>query len=284
MTSARDLLGLVKFSHSIFALPFALVSAWVAAAGVPALDRLAWIVVCAVTARTCAMATNRYVDRRLDAQNPRTASREIPRGAVSPRGASMLAIGSGAAFLASAWFLGPWCGALAPPVLAVLVGYSFAKRFTAAAHLWLGASLALAPLGAWVAVRGAPDGDVAVPLLLAFAVATWVAGFDLIYACQDAEFDRERGLHSVPARFGTSTALRVSVLLHVVTVAALAAFGARAELGTWYWLALAAGAALLVWQHRIVRPDDLSRVDAAFFTANGWVGVALLAGVVADLA
>jgi 4-hydroxybenzoate polyprenyltransferase len=283
VSSSADLLRLVRFSHSVFALPFALASAWVAAGGVPPLDRLAWIVVCAVAARTSAMAFNRWVDRDIDAANPRTAGREIPRGAVAPRVALGLALASGVGFVAAAFALGPWCGALSFPVLALLLGYSYAKRFTWVCHLWLGACLALAPLGAWVAVLGAPTGDLSVPLLLAAAVVTWVAGFDLVYACQDAAFDRERGLHSIPARFGLARALAVSAALHVATTAAFVAFGLAAGLGAGFWLALAAAVALLVWQHRIVRPDDLSRVDAAFFTANGWVGVALLCGVLVDL-
>jgi len=283
LSTAADLLRLVRFSHSVFALPFALMAAWIAAGGVPPLERLAWILVCAVAARTSAMAFNRWVDRGLDARNPRTATRELPRGAVSPRAALALTALSGGVFVAAAFALGAWCGWLSLPVLALLLGYSVAKRFTWACHLWLGLCLALAPLGAWTAVLGSPSGDLAVPLLLAAAVVTWVAGFDLVYASQDAAFDRAAGLHSLPARFGVARALLVSTWLHVVTVVCLAAFGARAGLGVGYWCALAGASALLVWQHRIVRPHDLSRADAAFFTANGWVGVALLAGLLVDV-
>ncbi len=283
MSAAADLLRLVRFSHSIFALPFALMAAWLAADGVPPLERLALILVCAVAARTSAMAFNRWVDRGLDARNPRTATRELPRGAVTPRAALALAALSGGVFVGAAFALGAWCGWLSLPVLALLLGYSVAKRFTWACHLWLGVCLALAPLGAWTAVLGSPSGDLAVPLLLAAAVVTWVAGFDLVYASQDAAFDRAAGLHSLPARFGVARALSVSAWLHVATVVCLAAFGARAGLGLGYWCALAGASALLVWQHRIVRPGDLSRADAAFFTANGWVGVALLAGLLVDV-
>ncbi len=283
MSTAADLLRLVRFSHSIFALPFALIAAWLAADGVPPTMRLVWILVCAVAARTSAMAFNRFIDRDVDAANPRTVAREIPRGAVSARAALALALGSGALFVAAAFALGPWCGWLSLPVLALLLGYSVAKRFTFAAHLWLGVCLGLAPLGAWTAVLGSPSGDLAVPLLLAASVMTWVAGFDLVYASQDADFDRAAGLHSLPARFGVARALAVSSGLHVLTVVCLAAFGTRAGLGAGFWCALAGASALLVWQHRIVRPDDLSRANAAFFTANGWVGVALLAGVLVDV-
>ncbi|QDU85344.1 4-hydroxybenzoate octaprenyltransferase [Planctomycetes bacterium Pla163] len=284
MTGAADYLGLVRFSHSVFALPFALASAWVASGGVPDGRRLAWIVVCAVAARTSAMAYNRFVDRDVDAVNPRTRGREIPSGAVPARNALALALVAGALFVAGAWMLGPWCGWISLPVLALLLGYSHAKRFTWICHLWLGLCLAIAPLGAWLAVAGEPGPGFLVPSLLAAAVLTWVAGFDLIYACQDAEFDRAQGLASIPARFGVGRSLAISASLHLVTVAALVAFGVEAGLGAPFWVALVACAALLVWQHRIVRPSDLSRVNAAFFTANGWVGVALFAGVVTDLA
>jgi 4-hydroxybenzoate polyprenyltransferase len=279
----RASLSLVAFSHSVFALPFALASAWVAARGRPELSTLAWIVVCAVAARTAAMGFNRLVDRRFDAANPRTAGRELPRGALSPVQVRWLVAGSAGLFLWGAWQLNPLAGRLAPAVLVLLGAYSYCKRFTWAGHLVLGLCLALAPLGAWIGVRGAFDGPLAPPLWLAAAVATWVFGFDLIYACQDAEFDRRAGLHSIPARFGLRAALRLSSALHVGTVALLAAFAASARLGLAFATALAGAAALLWWQHRLVAPDDLSRVDRAFFTLNGWVGVVLFAGVVLDL-
>lgn len=277
-------LSLVKFSHSVFALPFALASAWLAAGGVPAGRVLGWIVVCAVAARTAAMAFNRLVDRRLDAANPRTAGRELPAGKLHPAAVATLVVASAAVFVAGAFALNPLCGLLSFPVLAVLLGYSLVKRWSWLAHGVLGLSLGLAPLGAWVAVRGDLEGDLVPPLLLAAAVLAWVAGFDLIYACQDAEHDRGAGLHSVPARFGIARALLASSALHVITVALLAAFGLRAELGLAYWVVLGIAAVLLAWQHRIVAPDDFSRVDMAFFTLNGWVGVALFAGLAVDLA
>jgi len=276
-------LSLVKFSHSIFALPFALQGAWLAAGGVPKWWTLALIVLCAVAARTAAMAFNRLADRRLDAANPRTASRELPVGALSPaRVAVMVAIAS-AAFVAGAFALNPLCGWLSPAILVVLLGYSFVKRFSALAHGVLGLSLALAPLGAWLAVRGDFGGDLRPALLLAAGVLAWVVGFDLIYACQDAEHDRAAGLHSVPARFGIPFALRLSALLHLLCVALFVLEGLTAGLTAPFWVALALAAALLVWEHRLVSPDDLSRVNLAFFTLNGWVGVGLFLGVAIDL-
>ena len=281
--SVADWLRLVRFSHSVFALPFALAAAWLASGGAPPARVLLWIVFCAVAARTAAMAFNRLVDRRLDAENPRTRERELVRGVISPRAVLALVVFSSAAFVAGAYALNPLCGRLAFPVLAVLLGYSLTKRVSWLAHAVLGLALALAPLGAWLAVRGSFEGDLAPPLLLAAAVLLWVLGFDLIYACQDAEHDRAVGLHSIPARFGLRGALGASSAAHVATVLLLAAFGLRAELGAAWWAVLAVAAVLLVWQHRIVAPDDLSRVDVAFFTLNGWVGVALFLGLALDL-
>jgi 4-hydroxybenzoate polyprenyltransferase len=278
-----DWLRLVRFSHSVFALPFALAAAWLASGGLPAPRVLALVVVCAVAARTAAMAFNRLVDRRLDAENPRTRGRELPSGVLRPRAVGALSASAAAVFVAGAFALNPLCGMLAPPVLAVLLGYSLMKRVSWLSHAVLGLALGLAPLGAWLAVTGSFTGDLAPPLLLAAAVVVWVGGFDLIYACQDAEHDRRAGLRSVPARFGVAGALAASSAAHAVTVALLVAFGLRAELGLAWWIVLAVAAALLVWQHRMVKPDDLSRVDVAFFTLNGWVGVALFLGLAVDV-
>jgi 4-hydroxybenzoate polyprenyltransferase len=275
--------SLVKLGHSVFALPFALASAWLAAGGVPHARTLVLIVVCAVAARTAAMGFNRLADRRFDAANPRTRARELPSGTLRPTSVALLVALSAALFVAGAFLLNPLAGWLSLPVLAVLLGYSLVKRVSWLAHGVLGASLALAPLGAWVAVLGRIDGRAVVPLLLAGAVACWVAGFDLIYACQDARFDAEHGLHSVPARFGVGAALAASGALHALTVAFLGLFAWRAGLGWIFGVALALATALLVWQHAIVSPRDLSRVDVAFFTLNGWVGVGLFAGVVLDM-
>ena len=276
-------LSLVKFSHSIFALPFALQGAWLAAGGVPESSTLALIVLCAVAARTAAMAFNRLIDRRIDAANPRTSSREIPAGVIPAGRVGLMVALSAVVFVAGAFALNPLCGWISPAILAVLLGYSFVKRFSAAAHGVLGLSLAIAPLGAWLAVTGSFAGDLRPVILLAAGVLTWVTGFDLIYACQDAEHDRRVGLHSVPARFGIEFALRLSALLHVLCVAFFVGEGIHAGLSVPFYAALGLATALLVWEHRLVAPDDLSRVNLAFFTLNGWVGVGLFLGVAIDL-
>lgn len=277
-------LRLVKFSHSIFALPFALMGAWLAAGGLPDPATLALIVVAAVAARTAAMAFNRFIDRDIDAGNPRTAGREIPSGQLSPGYAAGLTVAASAAFVGAAFALNSLAGMLSPAVLAVLLGYSLVKRFSSLVHFVLGLALGLAPLGAWIAVRGDFEGNL-LPVLLLFAtVWTWVAGFDLIYSCQDAEFDASRGLHSIPARLGIAGALRVSRALHVLSVAALVGVATTAGLGMVFWVAVAVAALLLAWEQSLVSADDLSRVDVAFFTLNGWVGVALFVGLALDMA
>jgi len=284
MKRLRPWFSLVKFSHSIFALPFALTSAWLAAGGLPEVRVLLWICVCAVAARTAAMGFNRWLDRGIDAENPRTSTREIPAGVLSAGAVLGLVVVSGAVFIGGAFALNPLAGKLSVPVLLVLLFYSAVKRFHWSAHAVLGLSLGLAPLGAWVAVRGDVAGNLAPPLLLAFAVLTWVFGFDLIYASQDADFDREAGLHSIPARFGIGASLRLSSLLHGLTVAALLLLAWQSGLGWIYLTAVGVASGLLVWQHRIVSPGDLSRADMAFFTLNGWVGIGLFLGTVLDLA
>jgi 4-hydroxybenzoate polyprenyltransferase len=283
VSGLRDYLRLVQFSHSVFALPFALQGAWLAHSGAPPLRVLALIVAAAVAARTAAMGFNRLADRSIDAANPRTRSRELPAGRIAPGKAVLLVALASAAFVAAAFALNPLAGALSLPVLGLLFAYSFVKRFSWTAHLVLGVAIAIAPLGAWIAVRGDLGGDLRPVLWLAGAVVTWVAGFDLIYACQDAEFDARAGLHSVPARFGLRAALRGSAVLHAATVACLAMVGITAGLSAIWAGAVALSAALLVVEHRLVSPRDLSRVDAAFFTVNGWVGVGLFLGLVADL-
>jgi 4-hydroxybenzoate polyprenyltransferase len=275
---------MVKFSHSVFALPFALMGAWLASGGLPRWRSLGLIVVAAVAARTAAMAFNRLVDRDIDADNPRTAVRELPSGALSPSYVAGLVVVSSAVFVLAAYLLNPLSAALSPLVLLVLLSYSLVKRFSSLVHFVLGIALGLAPLGAWIAVRGNFEGDLAIPLLLFGAVWTWVAGFDLIYSCQDAAFDASRGLHSLPAKLGIGRALVVSRLLHVATVLALVALGVRADLGAVYFGAAALAALLLVWEQSLVKADDLSRVDVAFFTVNGWVGIALFVGLAVDMA
>ncbi len=295
----RAYLELVRVSHTVFARPCAVIAALLAArrgidpelaAGVAGwLRPAAGILLCMVAARTAAMAFNRLVDRTIDAANPRTASRHLPRGDVGVAEVLGLVVASSAAFIAATLlFLPNWLPlVLSVPVLAWLLGYSYAKRFTALAHLWLGAALGFAPVAAWIALRGrtllASPADILPAAILGAAVTLWVAGFDIIYACQDAAFDAAHGLRSIPARLGVPRALSLAKWLHGITLVVLASLPAVVpELGWIYWTAWAAIAGLLVWEHALVRPDDLSRVNQAFFTANAAIGLLLLAAIAAD--
>lgn len=271
---------LVALPHTIFVLPFAFMGMLLGSGGRPTPHQAGWILAAMVGARTAAMSFNRIADRRIDAANPRTRDRPLPSGRLGLAWAvAVLAVSCGL-FVLAASMLSPLCLALSPLALAIILGYSYTKRFTWLTHLLLGLSLAVAPVGAWIAVNGPWS---AVPALLAGAVLCWTAGFDIIYACQDVGFDRSRGLRSIPARFGVARALRISSLLHVLMVAALVLMGAVAGLGTIYLAGLALTSAFLVYEHRLVRPDDLSRVNLAFFVMNGWVSVVLLAATVLDL-
>jgi 4-hydroxybenzoate polyprenyltransferase len=272
---------MVKFSHTLFALPFALAAAALAARGHGLSPwRLLGVVVAMAGARTAAMGFNRIADRQFDARNPRTAKREIPAGAISVRAAWTLTLVSAAVFVGAAAALGPLCLALSPVALVLLFGYSYTKRFTSLCHLFLGLAIASGPAGAWIAVRG--DFGWA-PGLLMIAVGAWIAGFDVLYALADRDFDRATGLHSIPARFGIGGSLVISALLHLVTVGALIALGPVAGLGVPYGLGVALVTALLGYEHAIVRPSDLSRLDMAFFNLNGYVSVAFLAATLADV-
>lgn len=268
---------MVKFSHSVFALPFALSGAVLAAIAHGITWRqILWIVVAMVGARNAAMGFNRLADHAIDARNPRTAGRELPRGVLS-RGAVWAAtLALAALFVVAAFQLNRLCGLLSPVALAVVFGYSFTKRLTWASHLVLGLSLAIAPVGGWLAVAGS---FALTPWLLALAVLLWVAGFDVIYACQDETFDREEGLQSIPARFGRRGALWSARSFHAGAMVALAAVGIAAALHPVYWAGLALIACILVWEHRLVRLDDLSKVGVAFFNANGIISVTYLAVV-----
>jgi 4-hydroxybenzoate polyprenyltransferase len=274
--------ALVSFSHTVFALPFA-ASAVVLAHAEPhaPLDarRLVAMLVCMVAARTSAMAFNRYLDRDVDAANPRTASRHIPAGKVSPGEALALTVGSGALFLAAAATLGPLTAVLAPVVLAVLLGYSYAKRFTWASHLWLGVALALAPGGAWLGMGARPGLGI---VLLMCAVVTWLFGFDVLYSLQDERFDREHGLSSVPARFGTGWALVLSALSHLATVTLLAATGIALHRGVCFGVAVVVAGAILAYEHVLVGTGNLAKIDKAFFDMNAYVSVGFFALVLAD--
>jgi 4-hydroxybenzoate polyprenyltransferase len=272
---------MIKFSHTVFALPFALAAAAIAAHGHGiTVGRLVAIVVAMVGARTAAMGFNRIADRHIDARNPRTAGRELPAGKVSLASAAVLTLASAALFVGAAAWLGPLCFALSPVALALVLGYSYTKRFTWLCHLFLGLAIAAGPGGAWIAVRG----DVAAPALwLMLAVATWIGGFDILYALADRDFDRSAGLHSIPARFGVRGALVASGLLHVVTVAAMVMLAGAGRLGVIYLIGVAVIAAILIWEHAIVRPGDLSRLNMAFFNLNGYVSVAFFVATLADV-
>jgi 4-hydroxybenzoate polyprenyltransferase len=274
-TDIREIGEMVVFKHSIFALPFAVISLVTAAApSWPTPATWLWVTVAMVAARTSAMAFNRLADHRIDADNPRTAGRALPAGRLD-RGFAWLVTGlSAMVFVVAAAALNPLCLALAPLTLAVLLGYSFAKRFTAASHIWLGFALGMAPIGAWIAITGRIAWQ---PVVLAGAVCLWVAGFDIIYSLQDEEFDRIHGLHSLPARLGGGTALGVARAAHGLAFAGFTVFAAAAGGGPLRLAAVAIAGALLAWQHRLVAADDLTAVDAAFFSANGTLAVMMAA-------
>ncbi len=275
---------MIKVSHSIFALPFALASmalAFVAGSGW-AWDAVFWIILASVTARTAAMAQNRLLDASIDARNPRTERRALPAGRVTRSFVLAVVVLSSAVFVFAAAQLNPLCLRLSPVALAVLLLYPYTKRFTSLSHVWLGAALGLAPVGAWVAVRGAFV-EMETPLLLSTAVMLWTAGFDLIYSCQDVEIDRREGLCSIPARLGVARALRLSAVFHVVSIALLAAvLAVNPDVGWLYALGVALAGAILIYEHAIVRPDDLSRVNLAFFVLNGLVSLLVGALTITD--
>jgi 4-hydroxybenzoate polyprenyltransferase len=272
---------MVKFEHTVFALPFALAAAAIAARGHGlSVARIAGIVVAMAGARTAAMGFNRIADRHIDARNPRTARRELPTGQISLRAAWALTLAAASVFVGAAALLGPVCLALSPVALALLFGYSYTKRFTFLCHLFLGLAIAAGPAGAWIAVRGDFGWP---PALLMIAVACWIGGFDILYAISDRDFDRQTGLHSIPARFGITGALILSAALHVTTVAALITLAPAAHLGAPYLFGVAITVALLIYEHAIVRPSDLSRLDVAFFNLNGYVAVVFFVATLADV-
>jgi 4-hydroxybenzoate polyprenyltransferase len=281
----RAFLRLVTIEHSVFALPFAFLGALAAMTvlnGQINWAVLAVITIAMVSARTFAMAANRIIDRHIDGRNPRTARRELVTGALSLRTAWTGAIVALVVFLACAAALNPLCFALAPLALVPLVVYPYGKRFTNWPHALLGVAQLIGPVGAWLGVTGTLRGS-GPAWVLGLAVGLWIGGFDLIYACQDAVVDREIGVRSVPARFGVAFALRASVVIHVVTFGLFVWFGALVGLGWLWWIGLVLAAAAFVYEHSIVSPSDLSRVNRAFFTANGFVGIALFVFALADL-
>lgn len=305
MSKVKSYLSLIKFSHTIFAMPFALIGF---VAGISSLKRIpfvkihgtmiqtvwqktkvffthhwylfALVILCMIFARSAAMAFNRYLDRQYDAKNPRTAIREIPSGIITPKNALIFTITSCLLFFVSCYFINRLCFYLSPVALAVVLGYSYTKRFTPLCHLVLGLGLSLAPIGAYLAVTGA---FALLPILFSVAVLFWVSGFDIIYALQDEEFDKSQQLYSIPAWLGKAKALRVSELLHLISAVAIVYAGIYGHFGWLYWCGTAVFTGMLIYQHSLVKPHDLKRVNLAFMTANGIASVVFAIFVIADL-
>ncbi len=287
MVRIKNYLSLVKFSHTIFAMPFAMIGLFLGGTyGNPVYDSYLQnqlvgylhpfvvtallVMICMVTARSAAMAFNRYLDRSFDAKNPRTAIREIPKGIISPESALRFVILNSILFVAATWFINPLCFYLSPVALFVILFYSYTKRFTMLCHLVLGLGLALAPIGAYLAVTGIFD---LLPILFSLSVIFWVSGFDIIYAMQDVDFDQSQQLHSIPASLGKERALQLSIVLHFISAASIIVAGIYGAFHWIYWIGTAVFCGMLIYQHSIVKPNDLSRVNIAFMTANGIASV-----------
>jgi 4-hydroxybenzoate polyprenyltransferase len=273
-------LEMIKFSHTLFALPFALTGALLAARGIPSAAQLFWIVMAMVGARTAAMGLNRLIDADIDASNPRTATRAIPAGLIGKGSVAAYIAISLLLLLFAAYRLNPLCLKLAPVAIFFLLLYSFCKRFTALAHIVLGICLAGAPIGAWIAIRGEVN---LAPLLLGGAVLFWVAGFDILYALQDLEFDKKAGLHSIPVKLGVRGSLLLARVFSAVTIVLLLCFAQQLQLGIPFYCGIAAAALLLCYEHWLLRNGDLDKLDLAFFTMNGYVSVIILVATVADI-
>jgi len=282
MSTIKHYLSLIKFSHTVFAMPFAFIGFCLAIQKVQHFEwkLLGLVLLCMVFARTAAMAFNRYIDRRFDALNPRTAVREIPAGIIKPANALFFTIANCVLFVGTTWFINPLCFYLSPVALLVVLGYSYTKRFTPLCHLVLGAGLALAPIGAYLAVTGEFN---LLPLLFSFTVFFWTSGFDIIYALQDEEFDRAHQLNSIPVLMGKKNALRFSELLHAFSIALIAIAGVYGHFGWVYWIGAALYTGLIIYQHSIVKPNDLSRVNLAFGTTNGIASVVFAVFVITDI-
>ncbi|HEX4850655.1 MAG TPA: UbiA-like polyprenyltransferase [Puia sp.] len=293
MSTIKNYLSLVKFSHTIFAMPFAMIGFFLGmtfskeyqpgpistVVNIFAL-KLVLVILCMVFARSAAMAFNRYLDRNFDARNPRTAIREIPKGIISANSALNFTIVSCLFFTATTFFINRICFFLSPVALFVILFYSYTKRFTPLCHLVLGLGLSLAPIGAYLAVTGKFS---LIPILFSFAVIFWVSGFDIIYALQDEEFDRSQNLYSIPSWLGKSKALRFSEILHLLSAACVISAGLAGNFGWWYWIGVAVFVSMLIYQHSIVKPNDLSKVNLAFMTANGIASVIFAVFVIADI-
>lgn len=299
MSTVKNYLSLIKFSHTIFAMPFAFIGFFIAlfenTSIVPGWHtkifppqfpwkdigvQLILVILCMVFARSAAMAFNRYLDRNIDAKNPRTAIREIPKGIISPKNALAFTVISCLLFIVTTFFINRICFYLSPVALLIVLGYSYTKRFTPLCHLVLGLGLSLAPIGAYLAVTGVFS---LLPILFSFAVLFWVSGFDIIYALQDEEFDKSEQLYSIPSWLGKAKALRVSELLHLLSATAVVYAGYYGKFGWLYWIGLAVFIGMLVYQHSIVKPTDLRKVNVAFMTANGIASVVFAIFVIADL-
>jgi 4-hydroxybenzoate polyprenyltransferase len=274
------MLDMIKFEHTVFALPFAFIGALLAGKGLPPVRQSTWIVVAMVGARSAAMAFNRIADLQFDRLNPRTSGRALPQGNLSVQFALVFTVVMSTIFVFAAWELNTICFYLSFPMLAILLLYSYTKRFTALSHVALGFAIGCAPLAAWLAIRGEFGWP---PVLLSAAVMFWVAGFDLIYALQDVEFDRKAKLFSLPSKFGIAPALRLSTLFHVATVLLLIATAILTNLGWIAYAGIAIVSGILYWEHRLVTPQDLSRINVAFFNLNGYVSVLLLLTFAGDI-
>lgn len=273
-------LRMIKFSHSIFALPFALTSALIASRGIPQGRVLFWIIVAMVSARTAAMGLNRIIDKDIDMANPRTAGREIPSGKVRPAEAIFFVIISFFLFILSAFMLNPLCLNLAPIAMAFIILYSYTKRFTWLSHFILGVTISAAPLGAWIAVTGSLDTRI---ILLGLAVVFWLAGFDILYALQDIDFDRSYGLFSIPSRFGIKRSIMVSRFCHAITWGLLVLSGIIFHMSHLYYLGMMITALLFIYEHSLIKPDDLSKLDMAFFNMNGYISITVFLFTFLDL-
>jgi len=276
----RDLMNLIRFEHTLFALPFAAAGALLGANGLPTLRQVGLILLCMVTARSAAMAYNRIVDRDIDARNSRTAGREIPAGKITVRFASAFTTVMSVMFMVGAYLLNPLAAILSPVALVIVFGYSHAKRISAAAHVWLGVALAIAPVGAWIAVTGKLA---LAPMVIAAAVICWLIGFDTLYALQDLDFDREAGLHSVPVRFGEQGALVIARISHVAMFIVLCCLPLTTNLGWPYWVAVSGVGGLLTYEHVVMDPSDIRKVNLAFFNCNVAISFLLMFGILVSL-
>ena len=284
MKSIKDFLEFIKFEHTIFALPFAYLGMVLAANGWPTWYQFAWITIAMASARTLAMGTNRLADRWIDAQNPRTANRPLIQGTISVGNALIGTIISGIVLAIAAWQLGPFTFRLLPGAYLFLIGYSFTKHFTWLSHFILGFTDGLAVMGAWAAIRGSLFAYDDLPAWILLATVTlWIGGFDIIYACQDVQFDRQNGLQSIPARFGIPFALRLSSICHFLTVLLLLGLGLFLGFSWLYWIGMTIIVALLIWEHLLVKPDDLSNINIAFFNINGYISITLFLSILGSI-